>query len=98
MLVGYLADLVLADPRAGHPVAGFGAAATAVERVTYRDTRIGGVMHVAVLVGTVSLLGAALQRQSRRYGRLGSVVATAAATWVALGGTSLARIGSAKLI
>jgi adenosylcobinamide-phosphate synthase len=95
VLAGYLADLVLADPRAGHPVAGFGAAATAVERVTYRDTRIAGVMHVAVLVGTVSLLGAALQRQSRRCGRLGPVVGTAAATWVALGGTSLARIGSA---
>ncbi|MGA9611924.1 MAG: cobalamin biosynthesis protein, partial [Mycobacterium sp.] len=31
VLAGYLADLVLADPRAGHPVAGFGVAATAVE-------------------------------------------------------------------
>ena len=46
VLVGYLADLVLADPRAGHPVAGFGVAATAVERLTYRDTRIGGAVHV----------------------------------------------------
>jgi adenosylcobinamide-phosphate synthase len=95
VLVGYLADLVLADPRAGHPVAGFGAAATTVERLTYRDTRVGGAVHVAILVGAVSLLGAALQRYARRYGPLGSVVVTAAATWVALGGTSLARIGSA---
>lgn len=95
VLVGYLADLVLADPRAGHPVAGFGAAATTVERLTYRDTRAGGAVHVAILVGAVSLLGAALQRQGRRCGQLGSVVVTAAATWVALGGTSLARVGSA---
>jgi len=36
-----------------------------------------------------------LQRYARRYGPLGSVVVTAAATWVALAGTSLARIGSA---
>ncbi len=95
VLVGYLADLVLADPRAGHPVAGFGAVATTVERFTYRDTRAGGAVHVAILVGAVSRLGAVLQRQACRCGPLGSVVVTVAATWVALGGTSLARVGSA---
>ena len=95
VLVGYLADLVLADPRAVHPVAGFGAAATTVERLTYRDTRRCGAVHVAILVGAVSLFGVALQRCARRYGPLGSTVVTAAATWIALGGTSLARIGSA---
>ncbi|MDT7737114.1 MAG: adenosylcobinamide-phosphate synthase [Mycobacterium sp.] len=95
VLVGYLADLLLADPRTGHPVAGFGVAATAVERLTYRDTRVGGAVHVSVLVGAVSLLGVALERQARRCGPGWSVVATAVATWVALGGTSLARIGSA---
>ena len=95
VLAGYLADLVLADPRAGHPVAGFGAAATAVERVTYRDNRIGGAGHVAVLVGAVSLLGAVLERQARRRGPVRSVVATAVATWIALGGTTLVRTGQA---
>lgn len=95
VLVGYLADLVLADPRAGHPVAGFGAAAAAVERVTYRDTRIGGAVHVGLLVSAVSLLGAALQRHARRRGPLWSVAATAVATWIALGGTTLARTGLA---
>jgi adenosylcobinamide-phosphate synthase len=94
VLVGYLADLVFADPRAGHPVAGFGAAATTVQRLTYRDTRRGGAVHVAILVGAVSLFGAALQRYARRYDPLGSAVVTAAATWIALGGTSLARVGS----
>jgi adenosylcobinamide-phosphate synthase len=95
VLLGHLTDLVLADPRAGHPVAGFGVVATAVERLTYRDTRIGGAVHVSVLVGAVSLLGAALQRHARRRGPRWSVAATAVATWVALGGTSLARTGQA---
>ena len=76
-------------------MAGFGVAATAVERLTYRDTRVGGAVHVSVLVGAVSLLGVALERQARRCGPGWSVVPTAVATWVALGGTSLARIGSA---
>jgi adenosylcobinamide-phosphate synthase len=95
VLAGYLADLVLADPRNAHPVAGFGAAAAAVERVTYRDTRIGGVAHVGLLVGAVSLLGAGLQRHVRRCGPLWSAAATAVATWIALGGTTLARTGLA---
>jgi adenosylcobinamide-phosphate synthase len=95
VLAGYLADLLLGDPRAGHPVAGFGAAASAAERLTYHDNRIGGAVHVGVLVGAVSLLGAALQRQARRRGPLWSVAATAAATWTALGGTSLVRTGLA---
>jgi adenosylcobinamide-phosphate synthase len=95
VLAGYLADLLLADPRAAHPVAGFGAVASMVERVTYRDTRIGGAVHVGVLVGAASLLSGALQRQARRRGPRWSVAATAAATWIALGGTSLARTGLA---
>jgi adenosylcobinamide-phosphate synthase len=95
VLAGYLADLLLADPRTGHPVAGFGAAASAVERVTYRDTRIGGAVHVGLLVGAVSLLGAALQRHTRRSRPHWAVAATAAATWTALGGTSLVRTGLA---
>jgi adenosylcobinamide-phosphate synthase len=95
VLAGYLADLVLADPRRGHPVAGFGAASAAVERVTYRDTRIAGAAHVVVLVGAVSLVGSAVQRDARRRGPRWSVAATAVATWIALGGTSLARTGLA---
>jgi adenosylcobinamide-phosphate synthase len=95
VLAGYLVDLVLADPRAGHPVAGFGAAAAAMERLTYRDTRIGGAVHVGVLVGAVSLFGAALHRHARGRGPLWSLTATAVATWIALGGTSLARTGLA---
>ena len=95
VLIGYLADLVLADPRAAHPVAGFGTVATAVERLSYRDTRAAGAVQVTVLVGAVSLLGAALERRAGRRGPAWSIAATAAATWVSLGGTSLARTGAA---
>jgi adenosylcobinamide-phosphate synthase len=94
VLLGYLADLALADPRAGHPVAGFGTAAASLERFTYRDSRPAGIAHVAVLVGVVTLVGAALERQARRWGACWSVATTALATWIALGGTSLARVGS----
>ena len=84
VLAGYLADLVLGDPERGHPVAVFGQAAARLERFTYRDSRIAGVLHVGLLVSALGLLGSVLQ---------GSIVATAAATWISLGGTSLARTG-----
>jgi adenosylcobinamide-phosphate synthase len=88
VVAGYLLDFTLADPSRGHPVALFGAAAARLERRTYRDSRAAGVAHVALLVGLVGLLGATVQR------RTGSALATAAATWVSLGGTSLSRTGS----
>ncbi len=84
VLVGYLADLALGDPERGHPVSVFGQAAARLERFTYRDSRIAGALHVGLLVGALGLLGSALQ---------GSIAATAAATWISLGGTSLARTG-----
>ena len=87
MLVGYLADLALRDPQRGHPVALFGRAAAALERVTYRDGRVAGALHVGLMVGAVTLLGTAATRR----GRLWSVASTATATWMCLGGTSLAR-------
>jgi adenosylcobinamide-phosphate synthase len=90
VLAGYLADLALGDPKRGHPVALFGQAAAKLEQVSYRDTRIAGAVHVGLLVGAAGLLGAAVQRAR---GRLWSVMATATATWISLGGTSLARAG-----
>lgn len=93
MLAGYLADVALGDPNRGHPVAGFGRAAAALERLTYRDTRIAGALHVGLLIAVMSLLGAVAHEAAGRAGRISSVAATAAATWVALGGTSLARTG-----
>ena len=93
MLGGYLADLALSDPKRGHPVAVFGRAAAGLERVTYRDARVSGALHVGLAVGAVGLLGTVIQRAAARRGRLWSVAATAAATWASLGGTSLARTG-----
>jgi adenosylcobinamide-phosphate synthase len=84
VLAGYVADLALGDPQRGHPVAVFGQAAAGLERVTYRDTQLAGVLHVGSLIGALCLLGAVVR---------GCVVATALATWTALGGTSLARTG-----
>lgn len=95
VLGGYLADVALGDPARGHPVAAFGRVAAELEAVTYRDSRLAGAVHVGVLVGAVGLLGAALQRAAERGGRPWSVAATAAATWVSVGGTSLTRTGLA---
>ncbi|MFE2997177.1 cobalamin biosynthesis protein [Nocardia sp. NPDC059246] len=92
LLLGFGLDRALGDPRRGHPVAGFGSAAMKVERLTYRDSRVAGVVHEIVLVGAVSGLGIGLRRAV--IGRaLGEAVLTAAATWTVLGGTSLARTG-----
>lgn len=94
MAIGYLADRALGDPRRGHPVALFGRAAAALENATYRDSRVAGVFHVGALIGALGLLGLAVERAAvRRGGRAWSIAATAVATWVALGGTSLARTG-----
>jgi adenosylcobinamide-phosphate synthase len=90
VLTGYVADLVFGDPRRGHPVAGFGRCAAATERLTYRDSRIAGALHTGVLVAAVGVIGTVAQRR----GPLWSAAATAGATWVSLGGTSLARTGS----
>ena len=92
VLVGHLADVVFADPVRGHPVAGFGWCAAALERVTYRDSRAAGVLHIAILLGALALLGTTVERGARRGPALAA--ATAAATWVTLGGTTLARTGT----
>ncbi len=92
VLVGHLADVAFADPVRGHPVAGFGWCAAALERVTYRDSRAAGALHVTILLGALALLGATVERGARRGPALAA--ATAAATWVTLGGTTLARTGN----
>ncbi|WP_055491587.1 cobalamin biosynthesis protein [Streptomyces sp. TP-A0356] len=87
---GLLGDHLLGDPRRGHPVAAFGRAAGAVERLLWRDHRGWGALHTAVCVGgAVSL--AALAASAVRSSRTASVALTAAATWAVVGGSSLAR-------
>jgi adenosylcobinamide-phosphate synthase len=83
---GYLADLLLGDPRRGHPVAGFGTVAARLERLTYADSRWAGLRHTALLLSGLWLLGMVAGGRARMW-------ATAAATFTALGGTSLNRVG-----
>lgn len=87
---GLLGDLILGDPRRGHPVAVFGRAASAVERALWRDHRSWGALHTAVCVGG-TVATAALAAAAVRRSRAASVALTAAATWTVVGGTSLAR-------
>ena len=91
--VGWAADLLLGDPRRGHPVALFGRAAAALERLTYADSRGAGVLHTGVLLAGLGAMGVAVERAAARRGAGGTASATAAAMFVALGGTSLARTG-----
>ncbi|MER5440057.1 cobalamin biosynthesis protein [Streptomyces sp. NPDC002790] len=95
---GIFADLLLGDPRRGHPVAGFGRAAGAVERGLWRDHRGAGALHTVVCAGGAVALAAAATRVVRRS-PAASLALTAAATWAVVGGTSLGReargVGSA---
>lgn len=87
---GLIGDLLLGDPRRGHPVAVFGRAAEAVERVLWRDHRGWGALHTAVCAGGAVALGGVAAR-AVRGSAVASVALTAAATWAVVGGTSLAR-------
>lgn len=89
LLLGFALDRVLADPRRGHPVAGFGRVAGALEQRIWRDDRPTGTAYVAVLVGGTVALGIAAERALAAPGP--RTLATAAATWAVLGGTSLDR-------
>ncbi|MBL3667332.1 cobalamin biosynthesis protein [Streptomyces sp. M2CJ-2] len=86
---GLLGDLLLGDPRRGHPVAAFGRAAAAVERMLWRDDRGRGALHTAVCVGGAVALGS-LATRCVRSSPAASVALTGAATWAVVGGTSLA--------
>jgi adenosylcobinamide-phosphate synthase len=83
--LGMGADAAFGDPRRLHPVAGFGQAAAAFERVVYRPTHAAGAVYAGVLVGGAALLGVALERVLPRS------LARGVALYVALGGRSLAR-------
>ncbi len=90
LLLGAGLDALLADPRRGHPVAGFGRAAAALEERLYGDSRARGAVFTGVCVGTTAALGVLAERSRRPAVRC---LLTAATTWAVLGGTSLAREG-----
>jgi len=93
LALGYAADLAFADPRRGHPVAGFGKLASVLERAWWADDRRRGAAYTGVLVGGVTGVGWAVQRAAR--GRpVAEAAIVALATWGVLGGRSLAREGA----
>jgi adenosylcobinamide-phosphate synthase len=85
--------VLFGDPPRGHPVALFGSGAAALERLTYADSRSAGALHTGALLGALGVLGVAVERTARGRGAGWTAVATAATTFVALGGTSLSRTG-----
>lgn len=87
---GLIGDLLLGDPRRGHPVAAFGRAAAGVERHLWHDHRGWGALHTLVCAGGAAG-GAALAARALRRHPAASVALTAAATWSVVGGTSLGR-------
>jgi adenosylcobinamide-phosphate synthase len=88
--LGFLGDLLAGDPRRGHPVAGFGRAAGALERRVWRDDRLSGAAYAALCAGGAVGTAVLAQRAARSCAAL-SLGLTALTTWSVLGGTSLAR-------
>lgn len=90
---GVVVDAVLGDPQRAHPVALFGSGAAALEQRTYSDDRVVGLAHTAGLLVAVAAAGTLAERAGRRNGVLAEASCVAAATFIALGGTSLCRTG-----
>ena len=87
---GFVADLLIGDPRRLHPVAGFGQAAAALEARTYAPTRGRGIAYAGSLVTAAAVAGEALARAAERVG-FGRSAALVLITWVSLGGRSLTQ-------
>lgn len=100
-VVGYAADAVLGDPAHGHPVAGFGRAAGALEQRMWRDHRGTGAVYTAVCVGGVAALAAAAVRAAARPSRAagphpaGPAVSGPAAVGTAAAGAQVALAAAA---
>ena len=90
LITGWVVDLLVGDPIHGHPVAAFGRAAQALERVLWRPSRFAGAVHVALLVGPIAIGASAVDRTLKR--RPGArFVLTSVATWAVIGGRSLGQ-------
>lgn len=89
ILLGFASDRLFGDPRRFHPVAGFGRLGTMLEGRLYADSRVRGVAHTAILVGGAAAVGCIVEQLTRKP--VARTLATAAATWVVLGGRTLER-------
>lgn len=90
MIAGAAVDSLVGDPRRFHPVAGFGRAATALERLLYAPDRRDGAIFTGIAVGVPVGMALIAQRATanRPWTRFALVTAT---TWAVLGGASLRR-------
>ncbi|MBB4689350.1 cobalamin biosynthesis protein [Amycolatopsis jiangsuensis] len=92
LITGYVADAWFGDPRRGHPVAGFGTVAGALERRWWADSKTRGAGYAVTCAGTVAGLGLAAQAATRRRPSARFAL-VAVATWAVLGGSGLAAEG-----
>lgn len=95
LALGVALDRLLGDPRRGHPVAGFGRVAGALEQRMHADSRARGAAYSLLLVGSTTVLGAAVESRARRGVPALETVAVAVATWAVLGARSLDREAAA---
>lgn len=87
---GWVADRALGDPARLHPVAGFGQAASALERRSWRPTKAAGLAHVAALVAVIGIAMTAVDRMLAG-GPVRLTLFRAGLVWATLGGRSLER-------
>jgi adenosylcobinamide-phosphate synthase len=93
-VLGWLADRAIGDPARGHPVAGFGAVAQALEARVWRPRRTVGALYAGVLTGAAGL-GAALAWRLLHGRPLARLALASAVVWAAVGGRSLEAAGLA---
>jgi adenosylcobinamide-phosphate synthase len=83
ILLAVALDTALGDPRALHPVAGFGRVAEALERRLWAPSRPRGALHTFVLVVLTACVAARAGRRAEAF-----------VLWAALGGRSLGAAAS----
>ncbi|HTX29465.1 MAG TPA: cobalamin biosynthesis protein [Streptosporangiaceae bacterium] len=88
LAAGVALDALLGDPRRGHPVAAFGAAASALESRTYADSRLRGAAHAAACVLAAAAPAVLMHRRTRGHPPL-EVAAAALTVWAVTGARSL---------
>lgn len=93
IVLGVAADALFGDPQRRHPVAWFGGWAARVERSLYSDSDAHGAAFAVVTTAPVVALGVASERLTR-HRPVAHTLATALATWAALGARSLVAEGT----
>jgi adenosylcobinamide-phosphate synthase len=88
LIAGVIVDALAGDPRRGHPVAAFGRAVTAIERVLYADRREAGTAFAVCGVMLAAVPAAVADRLSRDRPAT-RLAGTGAIAWAVTGARSL---------